>query len=273
MTGLGELFQAVAATAAEALERLEQLGNHGTAGPTSVTSVDEPTPAAPRWTDGWWSGARRTPAHAGRVGPQIRPCCTVVHTTDMLPDEWNALLTAWQTRPGDGACAHFIIGRDKDAGVAQCVPITRNGNHAGGPGHGVFKAGSGPAIHPNTIAVGIELHCAGGVQRVDGAWRLVEGGKAHGTQLYDFEVIPDPQRPGRGWHVITDYQREQLRALLADLELVLAPMPAGLVAKSTGEAVPSWGTPTNARIVGHVSLDPAHRSDPWPPMMRVLNAR
>lgn len=277
MNGLGELAAIVAATAAEALERATGLGNWGTSGPDvdAHPDVDPWHASAMHWSSGWWSFANRAPVHPGRVGPMIRPCCTVVHTTDMLPEEWPALLKRWYESPGDGACAHFGIGRSSAEGCVQWVPIMRNGNHAGGGGHGVFMtaAAATTPIHPNTIAVGIEVHCAGGVHLVDGEWRLVENHKAHGSPLPAADVIPDPIRPGLGWHVVTDYQRKMLTQLLQDLELVLAPMPAGLVARSTGEAVPSWGVPKSARVVGHVSLDPTHRSDPWPPQMQFLNAR
>lgn len=268
---MSDLLSIVMASAADELHRLVELGNQGTAGPDADAHpiVFESHPPAPRWLNGWWMGARAQPVHPGRVGPPIRSCCTVVHTTDMLPEEWPALLKRWEVDAGDGACAHFGIGRDELAGVVQWVPITRNGNHAGGPGHGVLRT-STATYHPNTLAVGIEIHCAGGVHQVNGQWRLVENNVAHGVALPDVDVIPDPQRPGRGWHVVTDYQRAQLSALLADLELVHAPMPAGVVAVSMGEPVPSWGLMRSPRILGHVSLDPTHRSDPWPAQMQYL---
>jgi len=251
--------------------RLARLGDWLTSGP--LEAVDHPAPGHadhPAWADGRWSGASYHPAHAGRVGGLIQPFATVVHTTDMLPDEWPALVTAWQTRPGDGACAHFLIGRDDAHGVLQFIPITRNGNHAGGPGHGVFRvpamsAGHGAADHhPNLVTVGIELHCAGGVRRVDGAWRLVENSKAHGAPLPDAEVMPDPARPGRGWHQVTDYQRERLAALLADLDAVLAPVPAECTKVAFGEPPPSYAVLLQTRIATHAELDPVHRADPWP---------
>lgn len=224
-------------------------------------------PNTGQWSGGLWTRAHYIPANPGRVGPSIHPCVVVDHTTDMVPEDWDALKRAWVEQASDGACAHFLVGRTPAQGVIQFVPVNRNGNHAGGRGHGVFMPGS---IHPNLISVGIEFHCAGGVQRVGGAWRFAEGGKLHGAPLPDDEVEPDPIRPGRGWHKLTPYQ-EQIRAQLHDeLEQVLGQMPAGLVAKSTGEAVPKWAVPVSARRVGHVSLDPTNRSDPWPPGMRSL---
>lgn len=257
--------------------RYDRLGDWSTSGPADA--VDYPAPAHPphpAWADGLWAEATYQPAHPGRVGCAVRPFGVVVHTTDMLPDEWAALVAAWRTRPGDGACAHFLIGRDAAHGVIQLVPITRNGNHAGGPGHGVFRA-PGPRgstdLHPNLVAVGIELHCAGGVQRVGGAWRLVEDGKAHGAPLPDAEVTPDPRRPGRGWHQVTDYQRERCSALLADLDHVLAPVPAGCAKVAFGETPPDYAVILSSRIATHAELDPVHRADPWPEVSGWLRGR
>lgn len=254
--------------------RLAMLGDWSTAGPPDdpAAAAAEPHPPAPRWADGWWASAQGAPAHAGRIGGPIRPWAVVVHTTDMLPDEWDALATAWASRAGDGACAHFVIGRDAKCGVLQLAPITRNANHAGGSGHGVFRVPGIGDMHPNLVAVGIELHCAGGVRRMSDAWRLVEDGKAHGPPLPDGEVTPDPQRPGRGWHRVTDYQREQLGALLADLETVLAPVPAGAVKVAFGETPPGYAVLPGARIATHAELDPAHRADPWPELAAWLRA-
>jgi hypothetical protein len=191
----------------------------------------------------------------------------------MLPAEFAPLITAWTTTKGRGACAHFGIGRTPAEGVIQFVPINRNGNHMGGEGHGWFVDARGRQYHPNLVAVGIEIHCAGGVRLVDGHWRLVEGGVAHGAPLDPAEVTSDPSHPGRGWHRVTDYQYERLTALLADLEPMLAPMPAGLHATSH-EAPPAWASlPTESRAWGHVCVDAEHRSDPWPPTMQWLRAR
>lgn len=261
MTPLADIFLA---GAAEARERAARLGDSKTSGPAAV--------ATPRWSDGWWSGARRLPAHPDRVGGGIHPFSTVVHTTDMLPDEWPALLTAWTGRAGEGACAHFMIGRDEQHGVVQFVPVTRNGNHAGGAGHGVYRAPAGD-LHPNQCAVGIEVHCAGGVVRVGDAWRLVEGKVAHGSALPDSDVIPDPHRPGRGWHVVTDYQRRVLGELLDSLEGVLAPVPAGCAKVAFGETPPAYAVLPGCRVATHAELDPVHRADPWPLLCDWLRGR
>jgi len=258
----------------EAAARLLRLGNAPTAGPPpDPAAAVETHPPAPRWVDGWWSEARRMPAHPGRVGGPIRPFATVVHSTDILPEEWDALIAAWTGKAGEGACAHFLIGRDEQHGTLQLVPITHNGNHAGGPGHGVFRIPGRGDLHPNLVAVGIEIHCAGGVRHLNGAWRFVEGGVAHGAPLPDTEVTPDPLRPGRGWHQVTDYQRERLGALLADLEPVLAPVPAGCVKVAFGETPPAYAVLPNARIATHAELDPVHRADPWNELSGWLQGR
>ncbi len=266
-----ETLTAIAATEVERLHRMMNLGNNGTAGPGPLSPSRLPTPPAPApcWTGDWWDHAQRKPAHVGRVGGPIRAWSVGMHTTDMCREELPALLTNWTTKPGEGACAHFVIGRDA---VYQLIPISRNGNHMGGPGHGIFTDGT-REWHPNTVAVGIEIMNAGGVQRVDGQWRLVEGGKAHGNPIPDADVISDIQRPGRGWERVTDYQYERLAALLADLELVLAPMPKGVKTKAYGEVPDPAGVMPTARVVTHHQLDPVHRDDPHAPVFQWLRAR
>ena len=214
------------------------------------------------FNNGWWSLATRRDAHAGRIGGHIDPFSTVVHTTDVVPEEWNGVVDRWTMQAGNGSCAHFTIGRDANEGVIQLVPITRNANHAGGDGHGAFVAGA-QSWHPNLVSIGIELNCAGDVRQIDGHWRFVEQGVAHGAVIPDADVIPDPDRPGRGWHTVTDYQYRQLGALLDGLETVLNPLPAGCVAHSI-EAPPPYGIFPTGRVVGHVSLTAARRGDPWP---------
>lgn len=279
---IGDLAIAIA-TEAQSAARAMGFGSWLTSGPSPMAASPIAVPAplsSGTWKDGICSLATFKGAHPGRVGGPIQPWAIVVHTTDMLPSEFTALIAAWTTRASDGACAHFVIGRD--GAIVQLVPITRNGNHAGGPGHGIYTVG-GKAIHPNLVAVGVEVHCAGGVRLVNGAWRLVEGGVAHGEALDPSEVTSDPARPGRGWHRMTEAQIAALRVLVAAIQDVIAPMPVGAVARSIGESVPAWVTPHGVhaaqwpRIVGHVELDPANRSDPWPlayasGMMAELNA-
>lgn len=128
-------------------------------------------------------------------------------------------------------------------------------------------------LHPNTVAIGIELHCAGGVRLVGGHWRLVEGGVVHGAPLPDSEVTPDPQRPGRGWHQVTDYQLARLGELLDALSSVLAPVPAGCVKVAFGETPPAYAIIPGAQLATHAELDPVHRADPWPQVCEWLRRR
>jgi N-acetyl-anhydromuramyl-L-alanine amidase AmpD len=223
------------------------------------------------FNQGWWSLATRRDAHPGRVGGNINAFSTVVHTTDMVPESWNGLINRWTTQPGAGNGAHFVIGRDANAGVIQLVPINRNANHAGGEGAGSYVAGA-QSWSPNSCTIGIELHCAGGVQRVGGQWRFVENGVPQGLALPDADVIPDPAHANRGWHTVTDYQYQQIDLLLNALETVLDPLPTGCVATSI-QPPPAWGSFQDARVVGHVSLTPSRRSDPWPPTCDWLRTR
>src|SRR6185437_11024719 len=209
------------------------------------------------FNNGWWSLARQTPANAGRIGGAINPFAVVVHTTDMVPESWDGLLHSWTTQAGLGDCAHFIIGRDSSKGLVQMAPVTRNANHAEGPGHGSFVAGQ-QTWSPNSVSVGIEVHCAGILHQVNGQWLLLENGQAQGAPIPDDDVILDPQRPGVGYHKVTDYQYDQLGQLLDGLEAVLAALPAGCVAQSI-EAPPAYGIFPTGRRVGHVSLHAAQR--------------
>jgi len=226
---------------------------------------------------GRWSLATRQDADPRRVGGAIVPFAIVVHTTDQPTETWNTLIRDWTTTRGDGSCAHFAIGRSAAEGVIQLVPIDRNANHAEGPGHGMFVAGA-QSWHPNSVSVGIELHCAGAVKQIDGAWRYVERDKIshvevpHGMAIPAEDVIPDSRRPGRGWQRVTEYQYTQLGALLDGLEAALAPLPAGCVARSI-EAPPAYGVFATGRVVGHVSLDAAERGDPWPPTCDWIRGR
>lgn len=264
----------IAATAVETMRRFNEAVDRDTAGPESTPGVvDIVSPPHSRWVAGWWSDAQKRPAHPGRIGGPISAFASVVHTTDMLEDEFDALLDATAKRKGAGNAYHFLIGRSAAQGVVQVCPIDRNANHAGGPSRGSFVTPKGKTYHPNLVAVGIEIHCAGGVRKVEDRWRLVESGKAHGQPIPDDDVIPDPNRPGRGWHRVTDYQYGRLSALLKDLDAIMPPMPFGLVARSTSQTPEQWALPRDGRVVGHCSLDYARRADPWPPTMEWLRNR
>jgi N-acetylmuramoyl-L-alanine amidase CwlA len=131
---------------------------------------------------GWWSIATRREAHRDHVGGAIAPFAVVVHTTDMTPESFDGLVHRWGTEVGEGNGAHFIIGRSEVQGVIQLVPINRNANHAGGEQSGSFVAGT-QHWQPNHVAVGIELHCAGGLRQHDGRWRLFEKGVPTGAAI------------------------------------------------------------------------------------------
>lgn len=224
-----------------------------------VNAHDESPPQP--WVSGWYTHAKQAPAHRGRVGPVIVPKAVVVHTTDMMPFSHDALVRGWQTRPGAGNCAHFLIGRTPEQGITQFCQITRNGNHAGGrKGHGWYVLPSGRKLHPNTLTIGIELHAAGRL-RWDGS-RWVHPLSGRSVPADEVFVVN-----GRGWHRVTPYQLQALQQLLADLEPCLLHLPEGTRIQSNGvhaeQAVP-WAAMTGVRVVGHATLDPRNKSDPGP---------
>lgn len=232
------------------------------------------------WVNGWYSRARKLPANPGRVGGYITAFANVDHTTDMHPDHWDALLRSLVNNVGRGNGAHFYLGRTPEQGLVQAVAITRNGNHAGGPTGGYFTSKGGTKRHhPNLVSTGIEVHAGGALRKIGSDWRWGQHSSktktwvAAGAPIPAEDVILDPVRPGRGYHRWTEYQIATLQKLHEDLDIALTPAPADLQAHPGGqEAVPKWGVPATARFVGHVSLDPTNRSDPWPDGMERLNA-
>lgn len=226
-----------------------------------------------KFKDGLLGDARYLPAHPGRVGGLIDPFAIVVHTTDMPPEDFGALLASWQSRPAAGDCAHFVIGRTPADGLVQMVPINRNANHAGGAHSGWFISGGGLneyRDHPNEVSVGIELHCAGRV-RLDSGWRCVDGHTLTGAAIPASDVIPDPDLPGYGWHRVTDWQYQQLDALITTLFAVMSQVPAGLRAVSQAQVPAPWAIGAG-RVVGHCSLDFLEREDPHQPTMQRIRA-
>jgi hypothetical protein len=155
------------------------------------------------------------------------------------------------------------VGDIRQRLVVARAPAASLSRSAGGTGHGSFVAGS-QSWHPNTVSVGIEIHCAGDVRQVGGEWQLLEAGKSQGAAIPDDDVVPDPRRSGRGWHKVTDYQYQQLGLLLDGLETVLAALPDKCVAQSI-ETPPAYRVFQTGRVVGHASLHAAQRDDPWPP--------
>lgn len=240
------------------------------------------------WDGGWWRGARRHDAHPGRVGGKCRPWAAVVHTTDMHPDTWKGLLTRLQRDAGKGNGAHFWIGRSAEQGIVQTVGLDRNANHAGGATYGRLVVGAGRAareLHPNAVTVGIEVHCAGAVIRQGGQWYAIDRSKdldgdgdrdvgPTGAPLPAVEVDLDPRRPGRGWHRPSAWQVERVAELLAAIGdyPARAPVPATWSVKPNGKAQ-SWAPNVvigGLPVLGHVTLDPADKLDPWPPLSREL---
>ena len=144
--------------------------------------------------------------------------------------------------------------------------------------------GGGDAPGLNAVIRAVVLRCADRV--------LVRLGEFHAAAFSELEkrasrlpwekylapipeadVVADPQRPGRGWHVVTDYQRAQLGALLDDLESILAPLPVGTTTQAFGEVPAPYSVMPTARVVTHAQLDPVHRADPWPPLCDWLRRR
>ncbi len=216
---------------------------------------------------GIWNKAQYKPAHPGRVGPAITAKTLVVHTTDMLPESFQALVKAWTTSATNGACAHFLIGRDENQGVIQFVPTTKNGNHAGGPVHGNYRLPTGALLHPNVVAVGVELHGAGLLRRVAGKWIHPDSGR----EIQSQDVYLDTH--GRGWHTITPYQLRMLAALIVDLGLPGLPVGTTVAPDATyaSQGVADYAaTNLGPTIVGHCTLDPINKTDPGSQVMTWL---
>lgn len=225
--------------------------------------------------DGKYLGARYVEMHKGRIGGAINPRAIVVHSTDMAPSTFDALIKSWTTQPGKGNGAHFLIGRDERQGVVQFCSIARNANHAGGPSAGAFVDGQ-KRYHPNRYSVGIEVHNAGLLRQIEGQWRQAErvDGKlvAVGPAYSSSEVeVPSPIRaPKIGYHLPTAWQITELRKLIAALDATLAPAPENLIAGQSVGKVQPWAYCADARVVFHASLDPTRKGDPWPVIARMV---
>lgn len=222
------------------------------------------------WEFGWWLDAHKVPAHPMRIGGPIVPRAIVVHTTDTYPGGFTAIAKAWGSEPGKGNAAHFMIGRTAQDGVVQFAPVTRNANHAGGKPHGNWKTAAGVLIHPNTIAVGIELDCAGQLKIAkDGAIYHPDSGKSIPVSDVYFDA------KGRPWHKVTDYQLYTLRKLIDDLRLALKPTqdPVAPDGNYAQNGVAYYASAPLPWLVGHVTLDPVNRTDPGPQVMEWLRAQ
>lgn len=211
------------------------------------------------FTDGLYSEARHVPASPHRIGGTIVPSAIVFHTTDTLGG-MKGMLERWAE--GAGPCAHFMLGRDATQGLAQMVPINRNGEHAGAAPpavHGWFVDTHGKLVHPNTVAIGIEVVCGGKLRDVGG--RAMYGQ----TPVAETDVYRDEH--GKPWHRITEYQLDELGKLIDALRTQLAPCPFVSV-KPSGDykanGVAPWAEMIAPWLVGHTTLDPVRKTDPGP---------
>lgn len=219
---------------------------------------------AGEFTEGKWSLATYKEMHSGRIGRSIIPRTLVVHTTDMRPGTFAALVRNWTSQLGRGNGAHFLIGRTEADGIVQFAPIHRNANHAGGP-----NCGSIGGLHPNTISVGVELHANGLLKKVKGKWA-----NSDNTETYpDSEVFVDEH--GRGWHRITEYQRDMLKRLWEALKPTLKPWPAGTKVQPNAAYAPNgvrYAEAQSPALVGHVSMNVLNKRDPGPEVMALINS-
>lgn len=214
--------------------------------------------------EGRWSLATYKEMFAGRIGRAIVPRTMVVHTTDMRPGTFAALVRNWTRQLGRGNGAHFLIGRTPQQGVVQFAPIHRNSNHAGGP-----DCGNIGGLHPNTVSVGVEVHAAGRLRKVNGKW----------MDWDKVEVIPDADvyidEKGRGWHRVTEYQMDMLKRLWEALRPTLRAWPTGTKVQPSASYVSTatqYAAPVSPSLVGHVSMNPVRKSDPGPQVMKEINS-
>ncbi len=124
---------------------------------------EAPARVAPRWQDGWWQGARRSPSPNQGARPQGLPVDLVVLHSISLPagryggsEVEDLFLNRLETARDPGLAdlaglqvsAHFFIRRDGEC--VQFVPIDRRAWHAG---VSTFQGRSAC----NDFSVGIEL--------------------------------------------------------------------------------------------------------------------
>lgn len=214
--------------------------------------------------EGRWSLATYKEMFAGRIGRAIVPRTMVVHTTDMRPGTFSALVRNWTRQLGAGNGAHFLIGRTAADGVVQFAPIHRNSNHAGGA-----DCGSIGGLHPNTASVGVEVHGCGRLRQVNGKWMDWE----------KVEVIPDADvyldDKGRGWHKATEYQLDMVKRLWTALRPTLRAWPTGTKVQPSATYASqnvAYAAPVSPALVGHVSMNPLRKSDPGPQWMKEINS-
>lgn len=216
--------------------------------------------------EGRWSLATYKEMHSGRIGRAIVPRTLVVHTTDMRPGTFGALVRNWTSQLGRGNGAHFLIGKSAADGVVQFAPIHRNANHAGGPNCGAIGG-----MHPNTVSVGVEIDNAGGLKKDATGWYHADG--AAKTRISAENVFVDEK--GRGWEKVTPYQMEMLAKLWGALKPTLRPYAAGTVVNPNGDyaknGVAHFAAPATPTLIGHVSINPINKRDPGPQVMAEIN--
>lgn len=215
--------------------------------------------------EGIWSEATYKPMHKGRIGRAIVPRTLVVHTTDMRPGTFAALVRNWTSQLGRGNGAHFLIGKSAADGVIQFAPIYKNANHAGGT-----NPGSIGGMHPNVCSVGVELDNAGRLTLRNGKWVHADTGTVMATE----SVYVD--KKGKGWEKVTPYQKEQLNRLWLALKPTLKQWPASAVVQPNGSyvgnGVAHFASAVATSLVGHVSINPINKTDPGPEVMELINS-
>lgn len=208
--------------------------------------------------------------HPGRLGPHIDLSTIVVHTTDTPPGGFNAIVKSWTETAGLGNAATFLLGQTPEDGLVQFASIYNNTNHAGGAKHGWWTVPGvrGSAIHPNSISVGIEVDNAGKLTLTKGGYLHKDTGKLFPrSEVY-------AHTDGSFWHKITDYQREQLKFLIADLRAVIGTKAHNYTVVPNGaykDNQAMWAVPVNPELLGHASLDPYNKTDPGPEIMELIN--
>lgn len=264
--------------------------------PIVPTPTDTNGKPAAFGADGWYPAAVRVPCPYRDGGAlPVAPCTVVVHTTDCTPGTMPVILQTWAETKGNGACAHFYLGRQPasdaraqypDGGLVQMVPITHNGQHAGGARklgdgsydynyHGWILGPKGEKWHPNLCTAGIEIDCAGRLSTAHGVYTHPDTGRIFPAS----EVHVDAK--GHAWHRVTEYQLAILGELIA--AIMSAPNfralppewkigPNGTYA-GNGVDAPWEAQVKGTKIVGHWTLDPNNKTDPGPQVMAFLRER
>lgn len=191
---------------------------------------------------GWVDWCEKVPAHPGRIGGPIRPRMIVWHDTDTAPGTGPAIVRSWHVGAGAGNCAHFVIA--ENGHVTQMVPVTANGNHAGGQDHGTIDG-----MHPNIDTVGVEM---------------VSPGFGHGTRHSSLEV----HLTGL-WTPYTDAQLNSARYLALELGRAIRPAWGKLkrlvhVHRPVDDPRLNPDTYVDPLALRHYDINPTQKTDPGP---------